>query len=158
METKLSKKERLLKELKDLENDNLEEPEDLGIQRGKGDDDEVEKKETITKAKKPRTEAQMKAFEKARENARLNAEKRKAEREAKALEERKIVEDKLVKKAIALKKKQIKKAAVLDEISDDETPMVEIEKIVKQLPAKTRSKTAVELPSVEKKPNPYIFF
>lgn len=157
METKLSKKERLLKELKDLENDNLEEPEDLGIQRGKEDDDEVEKKESITKAKKPRTEAQLKAFEKARENARLNAEKRKAEREAKALEERKIVEEKLVKKAIALKKKQIKKAAVLDEISDDETPMVEIEKIVKQLPAKTRSKTAVELP-VEKKPNPYIFF
>tara|TARA_R110002126_G_scaffold10041_3_gene44949 strand:+ start:2080 stop:2553 length:474 start_codon:yes stop_codon:yes gene_type:complete len=157
METKLSKKERLLKELKDLENDNLEEPEDLGIQRGKGDDDEVEKKETITKAKKPRTEAQMKAFEKARENARLNAEKRKAEREAKALEERKIVEDKLVKKAIALKKKQIKKAAVLDEISDDETPMVEIEKIVKQLPAK-KGKGIVELPSVEKKPNPYIFF
>lgn len=157
METKLSKKERLLKELQELENDNLEEPEDLAIQRGKGDDDEVEKKETITKAKKPRTEAQLKAFEKARENARLNAEKRKAERETKALEERKIVEEKLVKKAIALKKKQIKKAAILDEISDDETSLVEIEKIVKQLPAKTKSKTAVELPA-KKEPNPYIFF
>jgi len=157
METKLSKKERLLKELKDLENDNLEEPEDLGIQRGKGDDDEVEKKETITKAKKPRTEAQMKAFEKARENAKLNAEKRKAEREAKALEERKIIEEKLIKKAIAVKKKQIKKAAVLDEISDDETPLVEIEKIVKQLPAKNKSKTAIELPA-KKEPSPYIFF
>ena len=32
------------------------------------------------------------------------------------------VEDKIVKKAISIKKKQIKKEAILDEISDDEDP------------------------------------
>ena len=33
------------------------------------------------------------------------------------------LEDKVVKKAISIKKKQIKKEATLDEISDDETPI-----------------------------------
>jgi len=157
MESKLSKKERLLKELQELESEDVEEPEDLGIQRGKEDIEVAQKTESITKVKKPRTEAQLKAFEKARENARLNAEKRKAERETKALEVRKEVEEKLVKKAISIKKKQIKQQAVLDEISDDDTPLVEIQKIVKQLPAKTRSKTALELPA-KNEPSPYIFF
>jgi predicted ribonuclease YlaK len=157
MESKLSKKERLLKELQELETEDVEEPEDLGIQRGKEDIEVAQTTESITKVKKPRTEAQLKAFEKARENARLNAEKRKAEREIKALEERKEVEEKLVKKAISIKKKQIKQQAVLDEISDDDTPLIEIQKIVKQLPSKTRSKTALELP-LKKEPSPYIFF
>ena len=127
---KISRREQLLKELQDLENSK---PEDLGIQKDKETDDEAEDEppQTTTKAKKPRTEAQMKAFEKAKETARLNAEKRKAERDAVADAERKAVEEKLVKKAIALKKKQIKQQAVLDEIEDDDTPLPEIERIVK---------------------------
>ena len=157
MEAKLSKKERLLQELRDLENTEPEEPEDLAILRGKGDEEEKEEPKSITKAKKPRTEAQMRAFEKAKETARLNAEKRKAEREMKAEEERKIIEEKLVKKAIAVKKKQIKQQAVLDEISDDDTPIEAIEKIVKKLPAKEK-REAVVLPAEKKEPPKYIFY
>jgi hypothetical protein len=153
---KLSRKEQLLKELRDLENAKPEEVEDLGKSDGVADDDDDDEPQTITRAKKPRTEAQMKAFEKAKEKAKLNADKRKAEREAKALEERKAIEDKLVKKAISLKKKQIKQQAVLDEIEDDDTPLPEIEKIVKELPAKFKKPVKQEMPVP--KPNPYIFF
>jgi len=146
---KISRKEKLLKELQDLENEKPEQVEDLGIQRTETDneDDEDDEPQTITRAKKPRTEAQMKAFEKAKEKARINAEARKAEREAKAQEERKEIEEKLVKKAIALKKKQIKQQAILDNIEDDDTPLPEIDKIVKQLPAKFKKSVKQDLPT-----------
>lgn len=153
---KLSRKEQLLKELRDLENAKPEESEDLGKSDAVIDDEEDEEPQTITRAKKPRTEAQMKAFEKAKEKAKLNADKRKAEREAKALEEQKLIEEKLVKKAISLKKKQIKQQAVLDNIEDDDTPLPEIEKIVKELPAKFRKPVKQEMPVP--KPPAYIFF
>jgi hypothetical protein len=158
---KKSRKEQLLKELQDLENAKPEEPEDLAIQKDRDaaeDDEPDQPPDTIVKAKKPRSEAQMKAFERAKETARINAEKRKAERDTKAKEEQKAIEDKLVKKAIALKKKQIKQQAVLDEIEDDDTPLPEIEKIVKQVPAKF--KKAVSVPMEQPKPEPpkYIFF
>ena len=42
------------------------------------------------------------------------------------------LEDKVVKKAISIKKKQIKKEALLDEISDDETPIQKIKEIAKK--------------------------
>jgi hypothetical protein len=42
------------------------------------------------------------------------------------------VEDKIVKKAISIKKKQIKKEALLEEISDDETPIQKIKEIAKK--------------------------
>jgi hypothetical protein len=154
---KLNRKEQLLKELRDLENEKPEEVEDLGKPDADKTDDEDDEPQTITRAKKPRTEAQMKAFEKAKEKARLNAETRKAEREAKAKEEQKAIEEKLVKKAISLKKKQIKQQAVLDQIEDDDTPLPEIEKIVKELPAKFKKSVKQELPIPEPKPK-YIFY
>ena len=42
------------------------------------------------------------------------------------------LEDKIVKKAISIKKKQIKKEQILDEISDDETPIQKIKEIAKK--------------------------
>ena len=157
---KKSRKEELLKELRDLETEKVEEPEDLGIQRTETDneDEEDDEPQTITRAKKPRTEAQMKAFEKAKEKARINAEKRKEEREAKAKEEQKIIEEKLVKKAIALKKKQIKEQAILDKIPDDDTPLPEIQKIVKELPAKFKKSVKQDLPTQIPNPPKYIFY
>ena len=59
------------------------------------------------------------------------------------------LEDKIVKKAISIKKKQIKKEAILDEISDDETPIQKIKEI-----AKKRNHPAPQ--QVETKPQ-YIF-
>jgi len=154
METKDQRKLRLLKELQELEMVEAEDVEDLEILRGKGDAEQKEKNETISGNKKPRTEAQMKTFEKARETARVNAEKRKAERDVRAEEERKLMEEKIVKKAISLKKKQIKQQAVLDEISDDDTPIEKIKDIVKKLPPKKKDEIAVE----KKEPPKYRFF
>ncbi len=156
---KISRKEELLKQLQDLENEKPEEVEDLGIQKTNADTDgEDDEPDTITRAKKPRTEAQMKAFEKAKEKARINAENRKAEREAKAKQEQKEIEEKLVKKAIALKKKQIKQQAILDNIEDDDTPLPEIEKIVKELPAKFKKSVKQDLPTQIPNPPKYIFY
>jgi hypothetical protein len=45
--------------------------------------------------------------------------------------EKKALEEKIVQKAISIKKKEIKKSLVLDEISDDETPIEEIKTAVK---------------------------
>ena len=44
------------------------------------------------------------------------------------------LEQKIVKKAISIKKKQIKKEAALDEISDDETPIQKIKQIANKIP------------------------
>ena len=42
------------------------------------------------------------------------------------------LEQKVVRKAISIKKKQIKKEAVLEEISDDETPIQKVKEIAKK--------------------------
>jgi hypothetical protein len=49
-----------------------------------------------------------------------------------AEEEKKKLEAKIVRKAISIKKKEIKKQSALDEISDDETPIQKIKEVVKQ--------------------------
>jgi len=74
------------------------------------------------KVKRPRTEKQIEAFKKAQENRAKNILLKK-EQGKKALEE------KILQKALSIKKKQINKQydlAVLDQISDDETPIEEI--------------------------------
>ena len=74
------------------------------------------------KVKKARTEKQIEAFKKAQENRAKNILLKK-EQGKKALEE------KILQKALSIKKKQINKQydlAVLDQISDDETPIEEI--------------------------------
>jgi hypothetical protein len=65
------------------------------------------------------------------ENRRKRAEERKQQEE----EHKKVIEEKVVKKALAVKKKQIMKEAVLDAISDDETPI----EVVKEVVAKKRA-------------------
>tara|TARA_R110002167_G_scaffold6518_2_gene30158 strand:- start:131 stop:649 length:519 start_codon:yes stop_codon:yes gene_type:complete len=148
---KISRKEQLLKELQDLEDLNTEETEeDNGVVykdplEHMDEPIQADKKDTKTevKEKKPRTAKQIEAFEKARETREKNALARKQSRDEEAIAIRKQVEDKLVKKAIAVKKKQIKQQAVLDEISDDDTPLEEVEKIATRSVAKTRLKREV---------------
>ena len=68
--------------------------------------------------------------------AQKNAE-RKAQREAEEAERKKQLEEKVVNKAISIKKKQLKQEIALDEISDDDTPIEEIKQKViakKQVP------------------------
>jgi hypothetical protein len=125
--SKLTKKE-LLQQLLHLEDDNLGEV-------GKQDDSIEEKvetiddKEQITKPKKKLTEKQLEALRKGQQTRDANAKKRKEEAERLAEEERKKLEEKIVRKAISIKKKQIKKQSALDEIEDDETPIQKIKEI-----------------------------
>jgi len=82
----------------------------------------MEEVESLAKVKKPRTEKQIEAFKKAQakrdENRAITKENTK-----------KALEDKVIQKAISIKKTQVRKLQVLDQISDDETPIEEIKKI-----------------------------
>ena len=83
----------------------------------------------IEKEKKPRTEKQIEAYKRACIAKAKNAEARKAERLLQEAEDKRILEEKIVKKAIVLKKKQIAREKVLD-IEDDVVPSQLIKKKV----------------------------
>jgi len=82
----------------------------------------AESEAAVVKVKKPRSEKQIEAFKKAKENRAKNILLKKEQG-------KKEFEEKILQKAISIKKKQINKQydlAVLDQISDDETPIEEI--------------------------------
>jgi len=86
---------------------------------------EPEEEET-PKPKKERSARQVEAFEACLLKKKVNSDKRLNDAKKLAEFEKKALEEKLVKKAISVKKKQLKKELVLDEISDDDTPMEKI--------------------------------
>ena len=106
--------EEVIEDLAILENEEVEEveePEEVE------DDEEIQAK---PKVKKPRSEAQINAFKKTLE---IRAENRKRRAEEKKIQEAKDkveLEQKIIKKAVSIKKKELKKQIVLDEISDDD--------------------------------------
>lgn len=106
--------EEVIEDLAILENEEVEEveePEEVE------DDEEIQAKPKI---KKPRSEAQIAAFKKTIE---IRAENRKRRAEEKKIQEAKDkveLEQKIIKKAVSIKKKELKKQIVLDEISDDD--------------------------------------
>lgn len=114
------------------------------------------KKVKIDRRKKgnyERTEAQKLAFEKARK---IRDDKRQERANAKMEEEqkkKKQTEERILKKAVAIKKKQIVREAILEEISEDEDiqdiPMEVVKKIQKKLPARQTPIKRQELPSYE---------
>ena len=136
------------------EPEGLEEDDDNEVQAVKVDKNKP-KVESIIAAKKPRTEKQIAVFERAKATAKTNAENRRIVAELRAKEERELLDKKIVQKAIAIKKKEIKKQAVLDAVSDDDTPIEEIRKIV-SLPAKEKVIKEITLPAAVEKPK-YIF-
>lgn len=96
-----------------------------------------------------KTEKQLEAFSKAREKRMININNRKQtikELENKAREE---LDNKIVSKAISIKKKQIKKNAELDEISDDDTPLEEVMEISKKSKSKPIQKKPKNVAIVE---------
>lgn len=78
------------------------------------------------KPKRPQTEAQKAATAKMRAKLAEKNEKARLEKAAAAEEYKKQVEERVVKKALAIKKKQIKQQMALDEISSDDEPLEEI--------------------------------
>lgn len=89
--------------------------------------------EAPPKTKKPRSEKQIQAFELARQKRDANRKARAEEKLRQEEQSKMELEDKIVHKAIQIKKKQIMKAKVLDEISDDETNIEEVKKTVKRV-------------------------
>ena len=94
--------------------------------------------------KKERSEKQKAVFELALQRREENRQLRKAERELKKAEEKKLNEEKIIKKGLQLKKKQIVKAAILnDSESDVDIPNEIIEKVLKK---KSKIKQVIEPP------------
>lgn len=103
-------------------------------------DEETPKPKREYKPRPPKTKAQMDAFKKAIETRNANAKKRREEAEKMLSEAKTETETKIVKKALAIKKKQIKAQIALDEISDDDEPIEvikqKVKKVVERVPAK----------------------
>jgi hypothetical protein len=92
---------------------------------------EETKVDTITKEKKPRTQKQIEATNRMRDRLKEETLKRAEQKKLEEEQRKKQLEEKIVNKALSIKKKQIKKEKVLDAISDDETPMEEVKKMIK---------------------------
>lgn len=101
--SKLEKMEALRKQLADLEGPASS---DEDVQRA---------------PRRERTEKQKEAFVKAQATRLAKAEERKREKALKEQEEKAELEQKLIEKAIKVKKKQIKKMAAIEQLSDDDT-------------------------------------
>jgi hypothetical protein len=100
----------------------------------------------IQKPKKPRTEKQIIAFNLVLEKRNENRRQRALAREKEEDEEKKAIEEKIIKKAQSIKKKQIKKELVLDNISDDDEPVENIKKRI--MKRDEREKKAVIIPVI----------
>ena len=104
------------------------------------------------KPKKLATEKQLEAMRLGREKRDQQIKlRREAEEQEKAIQ-KKLLEDKIVKKAISIKKKEIKKSTLLDEISDDDTPIEEIKTVMKAKPIPKQVVT--QAPKVQPPPPP----
>ncbi len=105
------------------------------------EEDESETRLEIPKRKKRvPTPKQLEVLRNAREKALLAAKEKKTKKmledeaiqnevDRRLREYKKGLEDKILKKAVSIKKKEIKRQAALDDISDDDTPMEKIKEI-----------------------------
>jgi hypothetical protein len=98
----------------------------------------------IQKPKKPRTEKQILAFNLVLEKRNENRRQRALAKEKEQEEEKKALEAKIMKKAVSIKKKEIKKQLLLDNISDDDEPVENIKKMI--VKRDEREKKAVVIP------------
>lgn len=127
--------------------------------------------QVIAKPKRALTDAQKAVLEEGRKKGRekINAKNELIKQEKIAMKNKvddlerqlkeqkdKEFETKIVQKAVSIKKKQIKRDAVLDQISDDDTNIEEIKEIKKRAPQK---KTPAPAPVQESQPKgPKIIF
>jgi len=100
-----------------------------------------EKSLQLTKPKKKLSPAQIATLEKGRAKAHANHRQKgkvnmeiEEEIRRRVEEERKLLEDKIIQKAINRKKKQIKQQVLLEQFSDDDTPIEKVKEIMKRGP------------------------
>ena len=100
------------------------------------------------KEKRPRTEAQRAQFEKAIRAKKVNEEARRMKRQQEEAEAKEALQELIVQKAIKLKKKQLKKAKVIEEvIPDDDTESDSEEEPPVPMRAPPRQKNPATIPS-----------
>ena len=98
----------------------------------------TEKVDKRTLAKKGnRSEKQIEACKKMMEKRKEKQAERKVIKEAEAEVFKKELEEKIVSKAVSIKKKQIKKKAILEAISDDDEPIETVMAKVRKINTKT---------------------
>ena len=117
--------EKLNKELNELKNE-PEEPEEPT--------ETEEAPPKLEKPKRPRTEKQIKQFELVRQRKMAEAGKRKTKREEDERENTAQLEKQLIEKAIKLKKKQINRMKIVEDLSEDEDETIPIKKEIRNAP------------------------
>lgn len=99
---------------------------------------------TIEKKKRELTEKQKEALKRGQEKRLQDAKERRERVNEIAEQEKKKFEEKLIKKALAVKKKQIKEQSILNSISDDEDlPIEKVKKIIKETKEETKKQKEV---------------
>lgn len=106
------------------------------------------------KKKRELTEKQKEALKKGQEKRLELARHRKEQADIIAEQKKKEFEDKLVKKALSVKKKQLKEQMLLNSLSDDEDlPIEKVKKIIKDVKTETKAQTeGAKPPSQPRKP------
>jgi hypothetical protein len=121
--------------------------------------DEEEEEECIQKPKKPRSEKQIIAFNLILEKRNEKRRERALVKEQELAAEMQEIEAKIMKKAIAIKKKQIKRELILEEISDDDEPIESIKEKIAKSKAKNIAPATGKIAPVpvipKSKANPY---
>lgn len=93
----------------------------------------VVKPKRESKPRPPKTQKQIDAFKKAIETRNANAKMRREAADKMLAEAKTETETKIVKKALAIKKRQVKAQLALEEISDDDEPIEIIKQKVKKV-------------------------
>ncbi len=113
------KKLELLEQIKLLENEG-EEPEQEPPKIIE-DDEAIEAPKKIKRTVKPRTEKQIESLSKGRQKMAQNQEEKRKIKEQENIIHKQELEKKLIEKAIKVKKKQLKKIEIFDDLSDEDT-------------------------------------
>jgi len=129
---KALKKLELLEQIKILENEG-EEPEHEPPEI-KEDDETIEKPKKVKRIVKPRTEKQIESLSKGRLKMVQNQDEKRKIKEQENIIHKQELEKKLIDKAIKVKKKQLRKIEIFDELSDEDTMPQVIQKPKQEKP------------------------
>ena len=124
-EKKLKKLE-LLEQIKLLENE--EEEQQQEPQEVIEEEETIEAPKKVKQAVKPRTEKQIESLSKGRLKMAQNQEEKRKIKEQENIIHKQELEKKLIEKAIKVKKKQLKKIEIFDDLSDEDTTPQVIQK------------------------------
>ena len=122
------KKLELLEQIKLLENEGEEPPPVIDVV--KDEEETIEKPPKVKRIVKQRTEKQIESLTKGRLKMAQNQEEKRKIKEQENIIHKKELEKKLIDKAIKVKKKQLKKIEIFDDLSDeDTTPVIQKPKL-----------------------------